>query len=86
MRKDDNRNENTNVVTDEIKDVLMLFVDSPINSWVLDSGTSFHTTVYRNLMKNYVARNYKKVYLAVEKPLNIIGMGDIRLKMSNISV
>jgi hypothetical protein len=37
-------NECANVLTEEVHDALLLLVDSPIDSWVLDSGASFHTT------------------------------------------
>ncbi|RVW58198.1 Retrovirus-related Pol polyprotein from transposon TNT 1-94 [Vitis vinifera] len=30
-------------------------VDSPLDDWVLDSGASFHTTPYREIIQNYVA-------------------------------
>ena len=61
-------------------------VDNPIDSWVLDSGASFHITAHRDVLENYVAGNYGKVYLADGEPLDIVGMGDIRLKISNRSV
>uniref|UniRef100_A0A0D3AR70 Retrovirus-related Pol polyprotein from transposon TNT 1-94-like beta-barrel domain-containing protein n=1 Tax=Brassica oleracea var. oleracea TaxID=109376 RepID=A0A0D3AR70_BRAOL len=59
------------------------YVDSPVDSWVLDSGASFHTTLHHNIMENYVAGNYGKVYLADGLPLDIVGIGDINLKMSD---
>ena len=59
------------------------YVDSPVDSWVLDSGASFHTTPHHNIMENYVAGNYGKVYLADGLPLDIVGIGDINLKMSD---
>uniref|UniRef100_A0A0D3DKA6 GAG-pre-integrase domain-containing protein n=2 Tax=Brassica TaxID=3705 RepID=A0A0D3DKA6_BRAOL len=34
------------------------YVDSSVDSWVLDSGASFHTTPHHNIMENYVAGNY----------------------------
>ncbi|PON34519.1 hypothetical protein PanWU01x14_343800 [Parasponia andersonii] len=62
------------------------FDDNPIDSWILDSGASFHTTAHRDVLENYVTGNYGKVYLADGELLDIVGMGDIRLKMSNGSV
>jgi len=43
------------MVTEEVYDALHLFVISPIDSWVLDSGASFHTTAIREILENYVA-------------------------------
>ena len=37
----------------------------------------------RDLLENYVAGNHGKVYLADDEPLDIIGIEDVRLKMSN---
>ncbi|KAG6525408.1 hypothetical protein ZIOFF_015364 [Zingiber officinale] len=62
---------------------LNIEVDSPIDPWVLDSGASFHTTAQREILENYVAGNHGKVYLADGEPLDIVGTGSIRLKMSN---
>ena len=56
------------------------------DSWVLDSGASFHTTSQCDLLENYVVGNHGKVYLADGEPLDIIGIGDVRLKMPNGSV
>ncbi|RVW71079.1 Retrovirus-related Pol polyprotein from transposon TNT 1-94 [Vitis vinifera] len=39
-------------------------VDSPLDDWVLDSGASFHTTPHREIIQNYVAGDFGKVYLA----------------------
>ncbi|XP_073138884.1 uncharacterized protein [Henckelia pumila] len=49
----------------------------------MDSGASFHTTGNRDVFDNYIAGDYGKVFLADGKPLEIVGMGDVRLKMSN---
>jgi hypothetical protein len=49
-------NDFANMVTEEVYDALLLFVVSPLDSWVLDSGASFHTIAIREILKNYVAR------------------------------
>ena len=43
--KEENKGD-VNAVIEEIHDMLLLSVDSPIDSWVLDSGASFHTTAH----------------------------------------
>ena len=53
----------------------MLSVNSPIESWILDSGASFHSTSCKESLQNYVAGNFGKVYLADDEPLNIEGKG-----------
>ena len=36
--------ESTNITFEEIADALICFVDSPIESWILDSCLLFHST------------------------------------------
>jgi hypothetical protein len=47
-----------------VQDALLLSVDSPLDSWVLDLGASFHTTTIREILENYVAGDFEKAYLA----------------------
>ncbi|XP_073014594.1 uncharacterized protein [Primulina eburnea] len=47
-------------------------MESPVDSWVMDSGASFHTTGNRDVFDNYIAGDYGKVFLADGKPLEII--------------
>jgi hypothetical protein len=51
-------NDSANVVTKEMHDALILFVDSPLDSYVLDLGTSFHTTAIREVLENYVVTTH----------------------------
>uniref|UniRef100_A0A2N9G6Q3 CCHC-type domain-containing protein n=1 Tax=Fagus sylvatica TaxID=28930 RepID=A0A2N9G6Q3_FAGSY len=84
--KKKNENDSANVVTEEVHDALLLSVDSPIESWVLDSGASFHTTAHREIIQNYVAGDFGKVYLADDEALDVVGMGDVRITLPNGSV
>ena len=52
----------------------------------MDSGASFHTTPHREIIQNYVAGNFGKVYLADGSALNVVGMGDVRILLPNRSV
>ena len=58
-------------------------VDDLCDSWVLDSGATFHTTSQCDVLENYVVENHKKVYLANGEPLDIIRIRDVNLKMPN---
>uniref|UniRef100_A0A2N9EY29 CCHC-type domain-containing protein n=1 Tax=Fagus sylvatica TaxID=28930 RepID=A0A2N9EY29_FAGSY len=84
--KKKNENDSANVVTEEVHDALLLSVDSPIESWVLDSGASFHTNAHREIIQNYVAGDFSKVYLADDKALDVVGMGDVRITLPNGSI
>nr|KYP34487.1 Retrovirus-related Pol polyprotein from transposon TNT 1-94 [Cajanus cajan] len=80
-KRDDD--ESANAATDEIDDALICSLDSPIESWIMDSGASFHTTPSNELLTNYVSGRFGKVYLADGKPLNIVGKGDIAIRTSS---
>ncbi|RVW77417.1 Retrovirus-related Pol polyprotein from transposon TNT 1-94 [Vitis vinifera] len=84
--KKKNEDDSTNVVTEEVQDALLLAVDSPLDDWVLDSGTSFHTTPHREIIQNYVASDFGKVYLADGLALDVVGLGDVRISLPNGSV
>ena len=66
-----------------MKDALVLAVHTQADDWVLDSGASFHTTSHQEIMTNYVALDFGKVYLANGESLNIMGLGDVRIKQPN---
>lgn len=71
---------------DESKDRLLLAVKHCLDSWILDSGVSFHNTVNHIVFENYISCNFYKVYLADSEVLEIIGMGNARIRMLNYSV
>ncbi|KAL5740369.1 hypothetical protein ACOSQ2_029549 [Xanthoceras sorbifolium] len=81
-KKDTGTQKSANV-TEEAGDAMILSVNSPIESWILDSGASFHATPCREIMENYVSGNFGKVHLADDETLKIVGKGDIRLKLPN---
>lgn len=63
QQKKENSNDTFNVVIVKVQDALLLFVDSYIASWVLNSGASFHTTTHHEILENYVDGNHGNVYL-----------------------
>ena len=81
-----NGDDSANAITEEVQDALLLAVDSPLNDWVLDSGVSFHTTPNREIIQNYVAGDFGKVYLANGSAWVVVGMGDVRILLPNGSV
>ena len=52
----------------------------------MDSGVSFYTTPHREIIQNYVASNFGKVYLADGSALDVVGMGDVWILLPNGSV
>ncbi|KAE8735455.1 hypothetical protein F3Y22_tig00000340pilonHSYRG00428 [Hibiscus syriacus] len=81
-KKNTGAQESANM-TDETGDAMILSVNSPIESWILDSGASFHSTPCQEIMENYVSSDFGKVHLADDETLKIVGKGDIRLKLPN---
>ncbi|RVW20652.1 Retrovirus-related Pol polyprotein from transposon TNT 1-94 [Vitis vinifera] len=84
--KKKNEDDSANAVTEEVQDALLLAVDSPLDDWVLDSGASFHTTPHREIIQNYVAGDFGKMYLADGSALDVVGLGDVRISLPNGSV
>ena len=52
-------------------DALIFSVNSPVESWILDSGASFHSSPRKELFQNFKSGNFGKVYLADNKALEI---------------
>ena len=52
----------------------------------MDLGASFHTTPYREIIQNYVAGDFGKVYLVDGSALDVVGMGNVRILLPNGSV
>jgi hypothetical protein len=84
-KKTDNDAANV-VATEEVHDALLLSVDSPLDSWVLDSGASFNTTPICEVLENYVVGDFGKVYLVDRTALDVVGIGDVRIRVHNDSV
>jgi hypothetical protein len=72
-------NDSANMATEEMYDALILSVDSPLNSWVMNSEASFHTTAICEVLENYVVGNFRKVYLVDGSVLDIVGMSDVHI-------
>ena len=51
-------------------------MDGSIESWILDSGASFHSSPNKELFRNFKSGNFEKVYLADNKDLEIKGKGE----------
>ena len=81
--KKKNEDDSTNVVIEEVQDVLLFAVDSPFDDWVLDLGVSFHITPHQEIIQNYATGDFGKVYLVDGMALDVVGMGDVRILLPN---
>ena len=77
---DDNDSINS---TEDIGDTLILNVNSPLESWILDSGASFHSSPSKELFQNFKSGNFEKVYLVDNKALDIERKGDVCIKTTS---
>ena len=53
--RDDNDSVNS---AEDIGDALILSVNSPVESWILDSGASFHSSPSKELFQNFKSGNF----------------------------
>ena len=52
----------------------------------MDSRASYHTTPHREIIQNYDACDFGKVYLAYGSALDVVGLGDVRISLPNGSI
>ena len=57
-----------------------------LDDWVLDSEASFHTTPHLEIIQNYAAGDFGKVYLADGSALDVVGLEDVRILLPNGSI
>jgi hypothetical protein len=63
-------------------DALICSLENKEESWVLDSGASFHATSQKELIENYVPGNLGKVYLGNEQSCEIVGKGVVKIMLN----
>jgi len=70
-KKKQDDDQSTNAIIDEIEYALLCSLDSSIDSWIMDSTASFHTTHSLELLSSYVSGKFGKVYFVDGKSLDI---------------
>ncbi|WVY99055.1 hypothetical protein V8G54_031206, partial [Vigna mungo] len=63
------------------EDALICSLENKEESWVLDSGASFHATSQKEFFENYVPGNLGKVYPGNEQSSEIAGKGAVKIKL-----
>ena len=61
-------------------------VSQGLESWLLDSGASHHMFPDRNWFTSYENVNGSSVFMGHNVSCQIVGMGNIRIKMYDITV
>jgi hypothetical protein len=77
------RNHEANVTGDVLHDALNLSIDNISESWVVDSGDSFHATPHRKHFLDYVQGDFGQVHLGDDAPCKILEMGNVKIKECN---
>ena len=63
------------------EDTLLLSLESTDDSWILDSGASFHATPHRSYFIDYVQGDFGLIYLGDNEPYQIFGKGNVKIKL-----
>jgi hypothetical protein len=79
------KNKEANVTSDVLQDALILFVDNISESWVVDSGASFHATPHRKHFLDYVQGDFGQVHLGDDAPCKSFGMEKLKIKKRNVN-
>ena len=66
-----------------LQDALILSLDNISESWVVDSGASFHATPNRKYFKDYVQGDFGQVYLGDDELCKIVGMHEVHIILKN---
>eukprot|EP00253_Pinus_taeda_P023081 PITA_23081 len=70
-------NHEANVTGEVLQDALILSFENITDSWVVDSGPSFHATPDKKYFHDYVQGDFGQVRLGDDKPCKIVGMGQL---------
>ncbi|KAL4312354.1 hypothetical protein GQ457_01G013740 [Hibiscus cannabinus] len=62
-------------------DMLSVSTTQLIDAWILDSGCSYHITPNREWFSTYMPVNSGSVYLGDDSCCNIVGIGEVRIRM-----
>jgi hypothetical protein len=77
------KNHEANVTGDVFQDALILSIDNIFESWVVDSGASFHATPHRKHFLDYGQGDFGQVHLVDDSPCKIVVMGKVQIKQKN---
>ncbi|KAL4284674.1 hypothetical protein GQ457_16G014350 [Hibiscus cannabinus] len=62
-------------------DMLSISTSQLLDAWILGSGYSYHITPNREWFSTYMSVNSGSVYLGYDRCCNIVGIGEVRIKM-----
>ncbi|KAL0321707.1 UNVERIFIED_CONTAM: Retrovirus-related Pol polyprotein from transposon TNT 1-94 [Sesamum calycinum] len=62
-------------------DMLSISTNQYMDAWILDFGCFYHITPNREWFSSYRSGNSGSIYLGDDRCCNIVGVGDVRIKM-----
>ena len=60
------------MISDVLQDALILSFENVSDSWVVDSGASFHATADKKYFHDYVQGDFGQVRLGDDKPCKLL--------------
>ncbi|KAL0355727.1 UNVERIFIED_CONTAM: hypothetical protein Sradi_4019600 [Sesamum radiatum] len=84
--KRDDSSKSANVVQNDNSDcndgdMLSISTNQFVDAWILDSGCSYHITPNGEWFTSYMSGNFGSAYLGDCRCFNIVGVGDVIIKM-----
>ncbi|KAK4431089.1 Retrovirus-related Pol polyprotein from transposon TNT 1-94 [Sesamum alatum] len=84
--KRDDSSKSTNLVQNDNSDcsdgdMLSVSTNQFVDAWILDSACSYHIMPNREWFTSYRSGNSGSVYFGDDRCCNIVGIGDVRIKM-----
>ncbi|KAK4422180.1 hypothetical protein Salat_1800300 [Sesamum alatum] len=67
-------------------DMLSISTNDFVDAWILDSGCFYHITPNREWFTSCRSRNFGSVYLGDDRCCNIVGTGEVRIKMYDSTI
>lgn len=77
------RKDSVNLSEESDTEALILSPDARNKSWVIYSGASFHAASCKEVLRNYVSGDFRKVYLGDDEPCSIVGKGDVHINQKH---
>uniref|UniRef100_A0A803N665 Retrovirus-related Pol polyprotein from transposon TNT 1-94-like beta-barrel domain-containing protein n=1 Tax=Chenopodium quinoa TaxID=63459 RepID=A0A803N665_CHEQI len=80
---DEDEDASTNSVTEYDSDALCVSTECFVDAWVLDSGSSVHSTPCKELFRRFKSEKLEDVHLVNGECVKVMGSGDVSVKLTN---
>ena len=69
------------LIVDNTIEAEVLLTTEESTNWLLDSGTSYHVTLFGSQLRSYTARDFEPVRVGNSQHCAVIGIGSIELNL-----